>query len=71
MEIRTGLTEKDIKNNMLELAMYLAKQDDDSNVILSILLNIKGVGEKRAEIIVEELKANEDRITKAGTNKEQ
>lgn len=33
MEIRTRLTEKDIKNNMLELAMYLAEQEDNSNVI--------------------------------------
>lgn len=40
MEIRTGLTEMDIKNNMLELAMYLAKQDDDSNVIESELLGL-------------------------------
>lgn len=40
MKIRTGLTEKDIKNNMLELAMYLAKQDDDSNVIEAELLGL-------------------------------
>lgn len=40
MEIRTGLTEKDIKNNMLELAMYLAEQEDDSNVIEAELLGL-------------------------------
>ncbi len=57
--------------NGVKKSLQNAKTDIDYNVILSILLNIKGVGEKRAEIIVEELKANEDRITKAGTNKEQ
>lgn len=40
MEIRTRLTEEDIANNMLEIAMYLAKQDDDSNVIESELLGL-------------------------------
>lgn len=57
--------------NGVKKALQNAKTDIDYDVILSILLNVKGIGEKKAEIIVEELKANEDRITKAGTNKEQ
>lgn len=40
MEIRTGLTEKDIKNNMLELAMYLAEREDVSNEIEAELLGL-------------------------------
>lgn len=57
--------------NGVKKTLQNAKTDIDYDVILSILLNVKGIGEKKAEGIIEELKANEDRITKAGTNKEQ
>lgn len=33
MVIRHDLTENDIKKNMLEIAMYLAEQMDDTNTI--------------------------------------
>lgn len=32
-EIRTNMSEEDIVNNMLEIAFYLAKQDEDVNEI--------------------------------------
>ena len=57
--------------NGVKKTLQNAKIDIDYDVILSILLNVKGIGEKKAESIIEELKANEDRITKAGKNKEQ
>ena len=31
--IRTDLTNQDVVNNMLELAVYLAKQESDANII--------------------------------------
>ena len=38
---REDLSEQDIVNNMLELAEYLAKQEDDANVI-NITINRNG-----------------------------
>lgn len=32
-EIRTNMSEEDIANNMLEIAFYLAKQDEDVNEV--------------------------------------
>lgn len=40
MEIRTRLTEEDIANNMLEIAMYLAEQEDDSDEIEAEVLGL-------------------------------
>lgn len=40
MNIRTEITDKDVVKNMLEIALYLAEQKDDSN---DIEVNVNGL----------------------------